>query len=133
MQSAYSLGRLLGSRLKAVLTLAAETAAEHLHWNTEYIVYGYQPMPKKDHRVENGKLIQQDVPNKRHGCITSFKGLDERGKYLLELRKKEMNDTESVLFSGFVDNMSVRMESAPELRVDHTEQELVGVDALWWW
>ena len=81
------------------ITLAAETAAEHLHWNTEYIVYGYQPMPKKDHRVENGKLIQQDVPNKRHGCITSFKGLDERGKYLLELRKKEMNDTESVLFS----------------------------------
>ena len=33
----------------------------------------------------------------------------------------------------FVDDMSVCMEPAPGLRVEHTEQELVGVYALWGW
>lgn len=81
------------------MTLAAETAAEHLHWNAEYIVYGYIPLPKDEHRVVNGKLIEQDIPNKKHGCITSYKGLDLRAKYLLRIHQDELGHKEKVLFS----------------------------------
>lgn len=81
------------------MTLAAETAAEHLHWNAEYIVYGYIPLSKEEHRVVNGKLIEQDIANKKHGCITSYKGLDLRAKHLLKIHHEELGNKDKVLFS----------------------------------
>ena len=80
-------------------TLAAETAAEHLHWNSEYIVYGYGPLPKDEHRVVDGKLIEQDIPSKKHGCITSYKGLDLRARHLLKIHQEELGHKDKVLFS----------------------------------
>lgn len=75
-----------------VSTLVAMIYEEHLHWNAEYMCYGYVPMTIKEHRFEGGKIIEQDIKNHKHGCIASYRGLDKRTRYLHELRVKALND-----------------------------------------
>ena len=78
--------------------LVAMTYLEHLHWNSEYLVYGYKPLKISDYVIDNGRLIEQDVPNKLHGAILSYKGLDERAKHILKLLQANGNK-DKVLFS----------------------------------
>ena len=78
--------------------LAAAVATEHLHWNTEYFVFGYKPLKAADHVISGDRVVEQDVANKLHGALTSLKGLDLRAKHILKLYQ-ELGDKEKVLFS----------------------------------
>ena len=83
--------------------LAAAVATEHLHWNTEYFVFGYKPLKAADHVISGDRVVEQDVANKLHGALTSLKGLDLRAKHILKLYQ-ELGDKEKVLFSADGDN-----------------------------
>ena len=58
---------------------------EHSRWNALYILYDYRQMKKRDMRVveqlRDGKTIKtiphKDAENKRHGCITTYYGLND--------------------------------------------------------
>ena len=83
--------------------LAAAVATEHLHWNTEYFVFGYKPLKVADHVISGDRVVEQDVANKLHGALTSLKGLDLRAKHILKLYQ-ELGYKEKVLFSVDGDN-----------------------------
>lgn len=67
-------------------TRAAMLAQEHFRWNAFHLLAGYLPMKKCRIRVweENGSIKKaiKDDALKKHGCLTSFSGLDELSNYL---------------------------------------------------
>jgi len=64
-------------------------AQEHFRWNAYHLMCGYLPMKKKRIIVENGengkiKKVLKNNAQKKHSCITTYKGLDELSKYLAD-------------------------------------------------
>ncbi len=66
---------------------------EHARWNALYILYDFKQMSKSEmkveEKVENGKSIREvchkDKDKMRHGCLTSYYGLDDLIKFKFEL------------------------------------------------
>lgn len=64
-------------------------AQEHFRWNAYHLMCGYLPMKKKRIIVEKGendkiKKVVKNNTQKKHSCITTYKGLDELSKYLAD-------------------------------------------------
>jgi len=64
-------------------------AQEHFRWNAYHLMSGYLPMKKKRivvEKDENDKIkkVVKDNLQKKHSCITTYKGLDDLSKYLAD-------------------------------------------------
>ena len=58
---------------------------EHLRWAIYYFLYNYKGMKLSDIKLEKGKIVHKDIPNRKHACITSFDGIDKLHRYELQM------------------------------------------------
>lgn len=57
--------------------------SEKLRWNAYHLLNGYTPMRKRDIKFSTNNVYRRDEELKTHACLTSYYGLDELTKYLL--------------------------------------------------
>lgn len=90
---------------------------EHRRWTAYMVLNGFIPMNKKEieaHVTSNNSEIK-DLHEKKHACITSFKGLVELFFFLEDLRKKHnINlDSDKLIYDYYVmDNLPSILEKA---------------------
>ena len=84
---------------------------EHLRWCVYYYLNNFDQMSSKDFIFSNNKVIIKDLDEKRHGCLTTYYGLDDLYKKMLEIYtennvKKNILDIESYKYDYMVlDNL----------------------------
>ena len=63
---------------------------EHLRWNAFYLLEGYIPLKKANIKYVNNKFITKNEDDRQHCCLTTYNGLDEYAKYLIDLSDNEV-------------------------------------------
>lgn len=84
---------------------------EHLRWCVYYYLNNFDQMNSSDFEFKNNKVIIKDLNEKRHGCLTTYYGLDILYNKMLDIYKnnnidKNILDIESYKYDYMVlDNL----------------------------
>lgn len=81
-----------------VNTNNALAVQEHLRWNAFYLFNGYTTLDPKDFVLKNNEVITKNEAFKKHGCLTSYYGLDKVHKAIQKLYKE--NGIEKEIFNN---------------------------------
>ena len=65
---------------------------EHLRWNAFYLLNGFITMEPSEFYFNGKKVINKLEDSKKHGCLTTYYGLDKVHKAVLNLYKKNNID-----------------------------------------
>lgn len=65
---------------------------EHLRWNAFYLLNGFITMEPSEFYFNEKKVINKLEDSKKHGCLTTYYGLDKVHKAVLNLYKKNNID-----------------------------------------
>lgn len=71
-----------------ISTVNALAFVEHLRWNAFYIMNGFKTLEPADYDLSKGKDMHKDFAHKKHGCLTTYTGLDIVNKELLKKMKE---------------------------------------------
>lgn len=82
------------SEYTKISTVNALAFVEHLRWNAFYIMNGFKTLEPADYDVSKGKDMHKNFACKKHGCLTTYAGLDIVNNELLKKMKEiEPNTT----------------------------------------